>query len=471
MYRKKDGQLEFKDFAMPFSGKLSASNRWIKLEKEIPWDVIEERYSEQFSKENMGAPAKPLRMALGALIIKERLAMTDEETVEQIRENPYLQYFIGLHEYQEEAPFDPSMMVHFRKRINLEMIAEINELIIGNTDKFDKEETGKDDNDNDCSGSGKNKGKLIIDATCAPADIKYPTDLSLLNESREKVEKIIDALHEKGSGKKPRTYRKKARKYFLRAAKKKKLREKEIRKALKKQLQFVNRDLKHIDEMIRNGMTLNKLNRRQYRDLLVIHEVYRQQKDMFERRERRIEHRIVSISQPHIRPIVRGKAAANTEFGAKITVSIVDGYSRIEHFDWENYNESTVLRDSIEKHKERYGLFPETVEADKIFRSRENNSFCKANGIKMTGPALGRPKSGAEREKENASIRNAIEGKFGEAKRKYGLGRIMAKLDDTSGSVIGMIILVMNLEKRLRLLFVRWLCSMFSGFFQPEFTI
>jgi len=471
MYRKKDGQLEFSDFAMPFSGKLSAHNRWIKLEKEIPWEVIEERYSENFSKDNMGAPAKSLRMALGALIIKERLAVTDEETVEQIRENPYLQYFIGLHEYQEEAPFDPSMMVHFRKRINLEMLAEINELIIGKTDKFDKEKTDKDDSDNDCSWSGKNKGKLIIDATCAPADIKYPTDLSLLNESREKAEEIIDALHEKGSGKKPRTYRKKARKYFLRAAKKKKLREKEIRKALKKQLQFVNRDLKHIDEMIKSGSTLDKLNRRQYRDLLVIQEVYRQQKDMFDRGERRTEHRIVSISQPHVRPIVRGKASANTEFGAKITVTIVDGFSRIEHFDWENYNESTVLRDSIEKHKERYGVFPETVEADKIFRSRENNSFCKANGIKMTGPALGRPKIGAERERENASIRNAIEGKFGEAKRKYGLGRIMAKLDDTSGSVIGMIILVMNLEKRLRLLFVRWLYDIFSGFCQPDFAI
>ena len=138
MYRKKDGQLEFTDFTMPFSGRLSHDNRWIKLEREIPWDVIEERYSEYFSKDNMGAPAKPLRMALGALIIKERLTLTDEETVEQIRENPYLQYFIGLHEYQDEAPFDPSMMVHFRKRINLEMLAEINELIISGKDNPEK---------------------------------------------------------------------------------------------------------------------------------------------------------------------------------------------------------------------------------------------------------------------------------------------------------------------------------------------
>ena len=158
MYGKKDGQLEFSDFAMPFSGRLSACNRWIKLEKEIPWNVIEERYSENFSKDNMGAPAKPLRMALGALIIKERLAVTDEEAVEQIRENPYLQYFTGLHEYQEEAPFDPSMMVHFRKRINLEMLAEINELIISGTDNPD--ERRDEDSDNKGNGNGVNKKEI-----------------------------------------------------------------------------------------------------------------------------------------------------------------------------------------------------------------------------------------------------------------------------------------------------------------------
>lgn len=464
MYRRRDGQPEFENFALPFSGKLSSRNRWVRLSKEIPWEAIEDKYAEQFSRDNMGAPAKSLRTALGALIIKERLAITDEETVEQIRENPYLQYFIGLHEYQEEAPFDPSMMVHFRKRINIEMLAEINELIIHGKDKQEKKEEEKDDDAGDgTNGKNKsNKGKLIIDATCAPADIKYPTDLSLLNEAREKAEKIIDILHDKGRSRKPRTYRNKARRDFLRVAKKKKYTMKELRKALRKQLQYVNRDLKHTDEMIKNGAKLGKLTKKQYKDLLVIHELYRQQKDMFDRGERKIENRIVSISQPHVRPIVRGKAAANTEFGAKITVSIVDGFSSIDHFDWENYNESTVLKDSIEKHKEKYGVYPEAVEADKIFRTRENISYCKERGIKFSGTRLGK---NAEAEKENASIRNAIEGKFGEGKRKYSLGRIMAKLENTSKTVIAVIILVMNLEKRLRLLFVRKLSELFYRIF------
>jgi len=460
MYRKRDGQPEFENFALPFSGKLSSRNRWVRLSKEIPWEHIEDKYAEQFSKDNMGAPAKSLRMALGALIIKERLAITDEETVEQIRENPYLQYFIGLYEYQEDAPFDPSMMVHFRKRINIEMLTEINELIIHGKDKQTKKEEEKDDDAGDGTNdkNKSNKGKLIIDATCAPADIKYPTDLSLLDDAREKAEKIIDILHDKGRSRKPRTYRNKARRDFLRVAKKKKYTMKELRKALRKQLQYLNRDLKHIDNMIKNGAKLGKLKKKQYKDLLVIHELYRQQKDMFDRDERKVENRIVSISQPHVRPIVRGKAAANTEFGAKITVSIVDGFSSIDHFDWENYNESMVLKDSIEKHKEKYGVYPETVEADKIFRTRDNISYCKRRGIKISGSRLGK---NAETEKENASIRNAIEGKFGEGKRKYSLARIMAKLENTSKTVIGLIILVMNLEKRLRLLFIQKLSELF----------
>jgi hypothetical protein len=78
-----------------FGGKLSGDNRWIKLAEIIPWDELEDYYAVQFC-EGFGAPAKPFRMALGALIIKARLSLTDEELAEQIKENPYLQLFIVL---------------------------------------------------------------------------------------------------------------------------------------------------------------------------------------------------------------------------------------------------------------------------------------------------------------------------------------------------------------------------------------
>jgi transposase, IS5 family len=130
MYRTSfPGQLSFENFYLPFGGKLSSDNRWVKLAKLIPWDTVGANYAEQFSA-TMGAPAKSFRVALGTLIIKEKLGTSDEETVEQIRENPYLQYFLGFSEYRDESPFDPSMLVHFRKCLSLELVGQVNEAVV-----------------------------------------------------------------------------------------------------------------------------------------------------------------------------------------------------------------------------------------------------------------------------------------------------------------------------------------------------
>ena len=110
MYRTKDTrQLELENFYLPFAGHLNEKNRWVALAQLIPWEEFEEQYAEHFVDYEMGAPAKSFRMALGALLIKEKLSITDRETVEQLRENPYLQYLIGMEGYRDEAPFDASM--------------------------------------------------------------------------------------------------------------------------------------------------------------------------------------------------------------------------------------------------------------------------------------------------------------------------------------------------------------------------
>ncbi len=130
MYSHNIKQLEFKDFYLPFGGKLKSDNRWVRLSKLIPWDDVETLYSRNFSSNGMGAPAKSARMALGASIIKERMGSSDEETIEQIAENPYMQYFLGLSEYSNDAHLDSSMFVHFRKRFSLDIVNEINNLVI-----------------------------------------------------------------------------------------------------------------------------------------------------------------------------------------------------------------------------------------------------------------------------------------------------------------------------------------------------
>lgn len=157
-----------------------------------------------------------------------------------------------------------------------------------------------------------NRGTLLVDATCVPADIAYPTDLNLLNTAREKLEAIIDTLYEPLIGQdvqKPRTYREQARKNYLAVAKKRRPGSKKVRKAVKKQLNYIKRDLKHIEELVRT-QPLSLLRRRQYRELLVIQELYRQQREMYQAHKHRVNDRNISIHQPHVRPIVCGKASA-----------------------------------------------------------------------------------------------------------------------------------------------------------------
>jgi IS5 family transposase len=178
---------------------------------------------------------------------------------------------------------------------------------------------------------------------------------------------------------------------------------------------------------------------------------------MYRYRTHQIEDRIVNLTQPHVRPIVRGKAKAKVEFGAKIAIIMVNGYALLEKQAWDNFNEGTTLIESIETYKMRFGYYPKVVLADKIYRNRENLNFCKANGIRMSGPALGRPTKESKAEhrklaKQDAGQRNAVEGKFGEGKRRYGLGLIQTRLRETNETVIALQLIGMNLAHTLRVL-------------------
>jgi len=455
MYQKTEEQIHFENFHLPFSGQLDPKNRWVVLAQLIPWDILEAKYAARFCSRRMGAPAKPVRMALGALIIKERCGYSDAETVEQIRENPYLQYFIGLPEFQIKTPFDPSLMVQFRKRLSAKVLNEVNEMICGAKVKKQEDSNNPKGPDDKPPTGGGNQGTLILDATCAPADIRYPTDGSLLNEAREKLEAMIDVLYEpfREQMAKPRTYRRKARKDYLHLAKSKRPRPAAVRRAIGKQLRYVKRDLKIIDWLLTKNP--NGLTARQQTQLDVIRKLYQQQKEMYDTRSHRVDDRIVSISQPHVRPIVRGKITADTEFGAKISVSLVAGFAYIDKLSWDPYHEGVELKDYVEAYYRRFGFYPKVIAADKIYRTRANWQYCKEHGIRLSGPKLGRPSKRADKkqrrlERLDEKIRNAIEGKFGEGKRCYGLDRIMAKLKETSETVIVLQFLVMNLEYKLR---------------------
>ena len=330
------------------------------------------------------------------------------------------------------------MMVYFRERMNMDFVKKIN---LKNGERFPsqnrrnpnrrkkKEETEL--------AEVKNRGKLILDATAAPADITHPNDLRILNETRKQSEKIIDFLAQNRQNKlaqrsclakrdrKPRTYRKKARKDYLKVAKKRRVSRKERTDAIAKQLQYIKRNLDHIEKLINSGAELSSLSPRKYKMLLVVTEVYRQQLWMHENQSKRIDDRIVSITQPHICPIVRGKAGKPVEFGAKLSVSCFNEYVFLDHLSWDNFNESGDLKDQIEADKNFTGYYPLSVHVDRIYRTRENRAWCKERGIRISGSPLGRtPKNVSKEAKKQAQederFRNTIEGKFGEPVRWAG---------------------------------------------------
>lgn len=489
MYRKPSPQLTIDDFILPFSGKLNAENRWVQLANTIPWDEFEAEYAFMFPSDR-GNVAKPVRMALGTLIIQTRCGLTDRETIQQITENPYLQWFIGLKEFQLTRPLTPAALVKFRKRFKKERMAEINERIVlaeQSAKPTDQEAHREDDNDNDQHGPGAsepkengnqtitesgtepaqdNQGTLILDATCTPADIKYPTDLGLLNESREKLDEIIDTLHQSNAKatKRPRTYRQKARKAYLSVTKQRNPRQKQLRKGIKQQLQYCKRNLRHVDQLLKEVPAgFEALSKRQVKLLETIRTVIEQQDTMYKTKRHHIPDRIVNLYQDHVRPIVRGKVSAKVEFGAKVAISVEEGFCRIEKLSWDAFNEAETLIESVERFKARNGYYPKAVLADRIYRNRENLAYCKKHNIRLSGPKLGRPSGDVLKkvekilERMDAKMRNEVEGKFGEGKRKYGLDRIYAKLKETAECMISMQFFVMNLERKLRVLFVQFL--------------
>ncbi len=470
-------QMSLSEFDWPFQNQMDPENRWVKLAGIIPWDALSLAYHQNLNARD-GRPALKARVVIGALIIKHKLVLSDRETVGQIQENPYMQYFIGMDSYSREKVFDASLFVSIRRRMGQEVFDEFSRSIQHELSQTKSRRTNASvDNDSDedppsdtaTGGTDQSpeetepealQGKLILDATVADQAIRYPTDVSLLNEARELTEQIIDRLYQRTELKrKPRTYRQKARRDYLSFAKRRKPTRKTIRKAIKQQLQYVRRNLSHIEALLEHyklGEALplaNWLLRRYW----VIPHLYEQQKQMFDEKVNRCDDRIVSIHQPWVRPIVRGKQHKPTEFGSKINVSMdEDGLSRVDHFSWDAFNEGQDLKAQVEAYKDRYGHYPEVVLADPIYGTRDNRAYLKSKGIRYGGKPLGRPrkvsaenaeqlKAQKKQQREDYRHRIPIEGKFGQGKGGYRLNYIRAKRSDTSQAWVNSIFMVMNL--------------------------
>jgi len=479
-------QMTIEEFKTPFQIKLDKGNRWIKLGDSLPWDALASIYYRSMSSD-MGAPAIDARIVIGAMIIKHKLKLDDRETIETIRENMYMQYFLGLKGYTYEDVFDRSLFTTLRYRLGTDKFDDMTQQIILRSEgKEDVAKKDLDEHSNDITNSKldrgnndvslpikqgsteiesketvteqkpkENEGILIVDATVADQMIAYPTDLGLLSRSREESERLIDELCKAlVINDKPRTYRRVARKQYLHVAKKKNKSKNEIRKAIGQQLRYLRRNLKSIDKLLDKapGMSF-PIEHRDQKIYWVIQHIYDQQVKMYKEHTHSVDNRIVNIYQPYVRPIVRGKDKAQVEFGAKLGVSIQNGYARINTLNWEAYNESSDLKKQVEAYRKLNGYYPKVVITDKIYGTRENRQWLKELGIRYSGKPLGRPSAKQQtqyqkrKQKLEQGMRNQVEGKFGQGKNSYNLNKVRARAARTSESWIAAIFFVMNLVK------------------------
>jgi len=442
-------QSKIEEFGNLYQMNLNPNNRWIQLGNHLPWDDLVKIYAQHFSK--TGSLSINPRIVIGSLIIKHKMNLSDEGTVALIEENPYMQYFLGLDEFTASPLFSSSLFVEWRKKLGNETFNSFTDVLIRIclSDKLSK----LSDGDKLKTETVSTKGKLKLDATVADQYITYPNDLGLLNDAREKTEAIIDELYEllrNNLPQKPRTYRKVARKKYLAEAKKRQKNKKTLRPAIRYMLNCLDRNIRSINYLL-DSLEDNPLSFQKMKQFWVIQTLNEQQRKMYDEKSTRCEDRIVSISQPHVRPIVRGKQGKKVEFGAKLGLALADGFVKAQTIDWNAYNESADLIPHVEAYKELYGYYPELVQVDKIYGTNKNRKWCKKRNIRMTVSQKGKPKEltpyQKRKRRKELSERNQIEGKIGQAKQGYKLNQVKAKLNQTSNAWIGITLFITNLVK------------------------
>ena len=448
-----NGQMTFDEMKGSLE-RLPKTNRWVQMGDALPWAEYEKVYNERLKNDKVGASNRPGRMVIAALIIKHKLSLSDEETILTIQENPYMQYMCGLTEYSDQPIFDPSLFTTIRKRITIE---DINALTLELAKKA-QQKKDKDDNDEDNTFSGMTQPTDVkADATCADAEVRYPTDIDLIEDGSKYIDRMIDKVCGIKKIRKPAgVERNRIRAIYLNVIKRKHKGSKLVKDTLTRMLPLLYRDILTLLNLIGvDDETYGRFNCTQKRTIQAVIDMYHQQEEMLREGKHTCENRIVSIHQPHVRPIVRGKAKAKVEFGAKIGVSIVSGYSFIDHHSWDAYNEASDLTVHIEKYKDRFGCEPERFFGDRIYLNRENRKILKEKGIQIMGRPLGRPPKNPtdeqlERERIGVSLRNEAEAQFGTGKRTYRANNIRARLPETAQCWTAMCYFVRNLAKFMR---------------------
>jgi len=426
----------FDDIIHPF---LDKDDELYKITQAIDWISLSDKLA-TFYCTNNGRPTKPSRLKVGLLILKHLYKLSDEDAVLALKRNFYAQYLCNVSLEKNQKILNPSSLSKFRKQIGVEGVKVIEQEVL-NSLKRTKLLKGK---------------KLVCDTTIVPSNIAYPTDISLLEKTRRKTLEYLDKAKQIGADR-YRTYRRIAKKIFVQYQKIRHHTTKSRKKVQKRLLQFTKRNidqLKHALEHILGSLSQNscKLKEQFLKEVTefinVASKVISQQKDVYKGLP--VKERIVSIFQPHIRPMVRGKYPVEVEFGPKALINLKNDFLFLEDLRFNNVSDVHLLKPSIQGYKERFGSLPTQLATDRGFWSKENYNLAQDYGILKIAMENKGKNSHLKDKPFRERLRRArckIEAKISLAKRKFGLDRSRYSIASGEEIWIRLGLIAMNIKK------------------------
>jgi hypothetical protein len=397
-----------------------------------------------------GNVAKHSRLVFGALTIQRYYGYSDRELVRKIRDTPCFQYFCGLPEFKQEAPFNASSLVNFRKRMTPEFMDKINEKMISIginvMGKFASyQET--------LEAEGTNKWKKVtlndetcLDSAACPQHITYPTDIKLIYSVLLFLLKMLFYLRDIDLRKKKK--KKEIREIYLKVVMNTKRTKEDLHIGISKLLDYVNVLLQRVECHLSLG---KKPPNRYMVKLPIISKIYEQQTFKLANPDVPIANRILSLSAWWASAIYRNKDGAKFEYGSQFDISTNNDFVRIEKLSFSAYNEECTLPTTADRYFEIHGRYPSVILADTKYRNEKNRNICIERKIKLPGKPLGKNKAKEScnteaKDTEYKNKRTVVERKFSYVKGSFGLDRIHTFHPDTTKAVIYLGVFAMNLE-------------------------
>ena len=346
--------------------------------------------------------------------LKHYLCLSDELLIHRLNTDWSLQQFCGLYLKPHEVIRDTNLPSSWRSYIGEHLDIQAMQKAFSAYWKGEMTQTNFSSED----------------ATCYESRIAFPTPVKLVWQCCNQVYVSYQRLRKQVKQRPTRCKYEKWKKAFLDYQKSRRKSRRWEKKLLKQLLRFLLRLLELHHKFVEEKRI--SLSNKQRTQLLTITTVYGQQHDKVYGKVEQIKDRIVSLSKPYLRPIVRGKETKAVEFGCKVNKLQVDGLSFIEHFSYDAFNEGTRLKSCVGLHRQLFGKCSHHA-ADKIYATNENRRYCTKENITTNFVPKGRQREAhVEQSKVMRSVLDKergtrLEGSFGNEKNHYLLHKVNAR--------------------------------------------